>query len=152
MRRILGQHDELGAVGEQVSPELAFSGISGDFDGFFCGESRLDSSSRRLTSFAQRPDQEDGREGGNDNGSPSGRYLFLGGIRGPYLGVQIAGVMLVGFGFACGVVFGLIRAFDDPDRDRRRLGWAVASLCVPPCLTFYGWGWLGHPLAFCGLR
>ena len=73
------------------------------------------------------------------------RYSFL-------LGGQILGLMLVGFGFACGVVRGLIWALDDPNRDRRRLGWATAALCFPLGLTFYGWAWLGHPLAFWGLR
>ena len=105
----------------------------------------------RLASFVESPDQQRGPDQGKNRGGPCSFYLpltgcgsQLSGIGSLLLGGQILGLMLVGFGFACGLVFGLINALDNPNRHRRRLGWAIE--------TFYGWAWLGHPLAFWGLR
>lgn len=126
----------------------ALSGLSSPFR----GSNAIDRSLGRSASFAQRPYQKDGAQGSEDGSSPRRPPLILSGVRGPYLGIQILGIMLVGFGFACGVVRGLIWALDDPNRNRRRFGWLMAALCAPLCLTFYGWAWLGHPLAVWGLR
>src|SRR4051794_20652817 len=82
----------------------------------------------------------------------AGLICFSGGVRSPYLGVQIAGIMLIGFAFACSVAFGILNALDNPNRNRWWLRWAIAALCARLRPLSYGWDWMCHPLAFWGLR
>lgn len=75
----------------------------------------------------------------------------LGGLGGQFLGIQILGLMLVGLLFAIPGVLGLFWVFDDPNRERKRLGVALAVCCLPATVFFYGWGLFGHPLGALGL-
>ncbi len=97
----------------------------------------------------QVPNQKTGPQQGEEGRDPRRRYLFFGGIGSPYLGLQIFGIMLAGLGFASGAAFGLFRCFEN---DSRRWRWLALSFpCMVLGLTFYGWGWLGHPLRLWGL-
>jgi hypothetical protein len=86
-----------------------------------------------------------------DRSCPSGRYLFIGGIRSPYLGLQIFGIILVGFCFAILCVFSGARAFDNPNRKAKFAGFAICAASFVAGLTFYGWAFTGNPFLFWGL-
>ena len=111
-----------------------------------------------LPSKVKRPDEQTRAEAREDDPNICRFYLplsgcssYLSGISGLLLGGQIFGIVLIGFGFAFGGGLGLFWAFDDPNHGRRRLGRAIIGPCFLLSLTFYGWGWLGHPLMFWGL-
>lgn len=104
-----------------------------------------------LPGFRQIPDQEDGPGKREEGRNPSEPDLFFGGVRSPYLGVQIFSLMLVGFGFAFLSVFGIRRALDDLDLKRRRWGWLWFSVGAVGGLFCYGWAWGGHPLRVWGI-
>ena len=75
----------------------------------------------------------------------------LGSYSGSLLGLQIVGLMLVGFLFAILGVLGLFWSLNDRYRDRKAVGFALAAACLPACLFFYAWGLYGHPGAIIGL-
>lgn len=102
-------------------------------------------------SFSEVPHQQRSSEEGQNRGDPGGRYLFFGGIRSPYLGVQILGIMVVGFGFTFLSVLGITRALDDLDRKRRVYGWLWLGIGTIGALACYGWAWSGNPLRPWGL-
>ncbi len=61
--------------------------------------------------------------------------------------------MTIGASLAFGVVYGLFRCFDNYDLNWRwRWRWiAFAVSCGVLGVSFYGWGWTGHPLRVWGL-
>ena len=76
---------------------------------------------------------------------------MFGGIRSPYLGIQVLGIMGVGLGFAGLTVLSVIRTIDNRYR-QRRIGWCALAVVSALCgLTLYGWAWTGHPLRLWGL-
>lgn len=93
-----------------------------------------------------------------NNLRPCGYYLPLSGVSpslraigGVTLGLQIIGIMLVGFLIAIPGTLGLYWVFDDPNRNRKLLGAGLASVCLPITGFLYGWGLTGHPLGLFGL-
>ena len=98
----------------------------------------------------QGPDYQDGPKGRQKRGKPTREYLLFDGISSPYLGVQILGIMLAAFGLSSLSGYSLFRAFDHSHRNRA--SWIALAAASGVCgLTFYGWGWMGHPLRFWGL-
>lgn len=121
--------------GVNVSPQLLIGGL---FCNGICSPSKEQSPKyEQCSGSAQKYCQQ------------SNRYLVFGGIRGPYLGVQLAIIMGLGIAFFALASLSLFRRFDENDR---RYRWIVgAILGIVGGLTFYGWGFLGHPLRFWGL-
>lgn len=105
----------------------------------------------RPARYDEVPDKQDGSSERKPRCSGGWRYLFFNGICGPYLGIQIGGIMCVGLGFAILSVFGIRRALYLPDRKGRFFGWILFAGSVVLGLSFYGWGFLGHPLRIWGL-
>lgn len=139
--RFSGALNELGSFHLNLNPR-AIVGLVG-------GAGERISLARQIES----PEDQEGaakREGGVRPARPPLRFGSGGG---PILGIQILGIMCVGFGFAVLSVKGLSGIFDDPDRDwlRRVRYWAYLAVGALGGLTFYGWAWLGHPLAIWGL-
>jgi hypothetical protein len=95
--------------------------------------------------FSETPYNQKRTEKRENGPEPSRKYLFFGGISSPFLGLQIFGIVLVGFGFACLGVFGIALALDDPDRKRRILGWICLCIGGAGGLFLYGWAWGGNP-------
>jgi hypothetical protein len=71
----------------------------------------------RFASFSEIPNQEQSSGESQKRYDPHRRYLFFGGPRSPYLGLQIFGIMLIGLGFTS-------------------LSKGIS----------YSWAWSGHPL------
>ena len=147
------------AVRKDVGSKLALCSHFSDGNGILCSFGRalgndyaFDGRLRRLAGFAERPDDQQRSSERQTGRTPTQKYLFFGGIRSPYLGIQVLGIMLVGFGFACLSVFGLVNALDNPNRNRRCIGWLIAGLCLPTGLTFYGWAFVGSPFVFWGFQ
>jgi hypothetical protein len=102
-------------------------------------------------SLSEAPNYQQRTQKRQYGSEPSRKYLFFGGISSPFLGLQIFGVMLIGFGFACLSMLGITRALDDPDRQRRIFGWVWLCVGCAGGLFFYGWAWGGNPLLVWGL-
>lgn len=63
------------------------------------------------------------------------------------LGVQIIGLVLIGFCFALLGSFGVFWILDNTNRKRRLTGVAIAIGCIPMVVFFYTWGAIGYPMA-----
>ena len=99
----------------------------------------------------ERYEQAKESDKGQSNCPAPKTYLFFGGIRGPYLGLQIFALTLVGVAFAGVGARGVIWALDNPNVKGRLLGGALALFGLIVGVTFNGWAALGHPLRFwCG--
>ena len=151
---LLGDHGlAVDPVGFDGGRGRIFCGIRGNFVGPLGGKGcplgnlyAFEGSLSRLASFPEGPHEQASADERKDGSGQGCRYLFFGGIRGPYLGVQILGVMLIGFGFTRLGVFGLISGLDNPNRNRRKLGWCLVGVCAPLALIFCRWAGSGHPL------
>ena len=112
----------------------------------------------RLVSEQQSVDEGRSSNKGEGQLRPCRYYLIFGGCgaslgsySGSLLGLQIVGLLLVGFLFAILGVLGLFWSLNDRYRDRKAVGFALAAACLPACLFFYAWGLYGHPGAIIGL-
>lgn len=103
----------------------------------------------RFARFEQSPHEKSGAERTKDRAHPSREYLFFGGIRSPYLGVQIAGVVLAAFGFSALASYCFFRAFNN---FHGKWTWGLNGVCAFAIgLLFWGWSWAGNPLSAWGL-
>lgn len=123
-------------------------GRFGDGEAHFLGLIRASA-----PSLQQRPQEQEGASSAEYHGQPSGRYLVFGGIRSPYLGIQIGGIMACGVAFLALCALGCFRLFDYQDGQRlvRVNSWVYAIVGGIGGMTFYSWGIMGHPLRFWGL-
>ncbi len=122
-------------AGPNISAQLTISRVASNLVG--------------LSRKAQGPNDEY-RSDETENGSePSRRYLFFGGLGSPYLGIQIAGIVLAAFSLSALTGVSLFRAFDNGDSKGIWLPIAVASSFAG--LFFWGWAWAGNPLSAWGL-
>ncbi|TPE50822.1 YifB family Mg chelatase-like AAA ATPase [Amaricoccus solimangrovi] len=140
--RFVGRND-LAVRNSEVGSDLSLADFSGNAD--------------RPARLAKRPDQQPGPESGDPELEPcryhlpiSGCSATLSSVSSLLLGLQIIGLMLVGFGFAVPSVLGIFRAFDDDYRDRRSRYLALSAICAPAWLFLYGWAFYGRPLWFLG--
>lgn len=85
-----------------------------------------------------------------ENGcKPRREYLFFGGISSPYLGIQIARIVLAALGFAAGTSVSLLRGFE---YNYIKVRWLLlATLSGFLSLFFWGWAWAGNPFSAWGL-
>lgn len=104
-----------------------------------------------LLSFQQRPNQKAGAEGAEGRPNPRREYLVFGGISSPYLGIQIAGIVLLAFACCSVTGYSLFRRLQD---DHGKWRWTVLAVVSGLCGLFFwgwGWGWAGNPLSAWGL-
>ena len=114
-----------------ISAELSLCGILRDGIG--------------LAGEEQRPDNQARSGEAKQGAKPRREYLVFGGIRGSYLGIQIASIVLLDFGLSALTGVSFFRAIDNGDRMRRWLPVAGQSgLCG---LFFWGWAWARNPLS-----
>ena len=100
-------------------------------------------------SLVKCPNNQQGSNKAKKSSNPSRKYLIFGGIRSPYLGIQIAGIMLLAFGFTAIASYSLFRRFNYGNRKWR---WILLGLASSACaLFFWGWAWGGHPLLVWGV-
>src|SRR5262249_3103378 len=75
----------------------------------------------------------------------------LGSVSSADLGIQIGGVVLVGFLFALVGVLGVVRVFDNLDGKRQKTSAIIISgTCFAVTLFLHGWAFSGHPFGVLG--
>lgn len=99
--------------------------------------------------FVESPNNKGGSGEAENSPKPRRKYLFFGGIRSPYLGIQIAGIVLAAFSLSALTGFCLFRTFNYGHGKRLWLTASVLSGLLG--LFFWGWGWAGNPLSAWGL-
>ena len=100
-------------------------------------------------SFIQSPNNEQSSDAAKHRSDPSRKYLFFGGVRSSYLGIQIACLVLVGFTLSALAGYSLFRRFNYGNKKWR---WSLLALIsCASALIFWGWAWGGHPLLTWGI-
>ncbi len=98
--------------------------------------------------FEQSPNDQKSSKATENRSNPGRKYLLFGGIRSPYLGIQIAGIVIAAGGFSALAGYGLFRRFNYGNRKWRWTALATASGMLS--LFFWGWAWAGNPLSAWG--